>query len=352
MSRTLGFGLLGAGHVASFHARAIQASRGGRLLAVADVDATRAGTLAAEFNARPCASLEDLLQTPDLHAICVLTPSHLHHEAVLKCARAKRHVIIEQPPALSLAEADEMLAACSKKKVRLASTVRGRSGEPIRLLKEAISSGRFGKLLQVDVCVKSFCATEYYFSEPWLSSRRSGAGVTLQHAFHYIDLLLHLAGHPTRVEARMTNLNHPSVEVEDTLLACLRFENGAQGILEASTALWPGTDARVEINGTNGTAILCGTRMTAWKFRDERPEDATILGRDYAIPGAEMADVSAVVQDLIDSVHAKREVIVPVSSVRPALETALAMYQSAARGAPVGFPVTDDPSVLEAPLQV
>ncbi|HUU34087.1 MAG TPA: Gfo/Idh/MocA family oxidoreductase, partial [Vicinamibacterales bacterium] len=203
--------------------------------------------------------------------------------------------------------------------------------------------------------MKWFRTAEYYHSDAWRSSRRSGAGVTVQHAFHYIDLLQYLAGPAARVEARMTNLAHPSVALEDTLLAFIDFAGGAQGVVEASTALWPGTDVRIEINGEHGTAIVAGERMATWRFRDERPEDAAIRALGDASQATAAggpadfgyADHQVVIQDLIDAVGEGREVVIPVASVRPTLEIVLAMYQSAARGRPVALPVEDDESAWE-----
>ena len=105
-------------------------------------------------------------------------------------------------------------------------------------------------------------------------SRRgtSGAGVTIQQLFHYIDLLQYLMGPVRRVQARMNNLAHPTLHLEDTTLAFVDYANGAQGVVQASTALWPGTDLRIEINGEHGTAIMVGERMETWNFREERPE--------------------------------------------------------------------------------
>jgi predicted dehydrogenase len=260
---------------------------------------------------------------------------------------------------MSLRETDEMVAACRKARLKFACTVQCRVRKSIQAIKAAVDSGRFGKLLHADAYMKWFRATEYYFSDPSRSSRKSGAGVTIQHAFHYIDLLQYLAGPAARVEAKMTNLSHPQVQLEDTLLAFVRYRNGAQGVVEASTALWPGTDIRIEINGTDGTAIVTGEKMTTWKFRDERPEDEAIrqLGSAAQATGAGgaadfgYADHAVVIQDMIDAIRADREVIIPVSSVRPTLEAALAMYQSAARGAPVDLPVQDDPASWDAPLR-
>jgi predicted dehydrogenase len=178
----------------------------------------------------------------------------------------------------------------------------------------------------------------------------------VQQAFHYIDLLQYLVGSVRRVQARMTNLAHPSVRLEDTALVFLDFASGAQGVVEASTALWPGTDIRLELNGTDGTAIMIGEKMTAWKFRDERPEDAEVrtYGNEAQHTGAGNAadfghaDHQIVIQDMVDAINQNRDVFIPVVSVRPTLEIVLAMYQSAARCQPVDLPIQDDETAWDA----
>jgi predicted dehydrogenase len=143
------------------------------------------------------------------------------------------------------------------------------------------------------------------------------------------------------------------VDLEDTLLAFITYTNGAQGVVQASTALWPGTDIRIEMNGTDGTAIMLGEAMQTWKFRDERPEDEQIarIGDTAQATAAGGAadfghhDHKVVIQDMIQAIQDDREVIIPVQSVRPTVELALAMYQSAAKGTSVELPIEDDPSI-------
>ena len=353
MAKKLGFGVLGAGLVAPFHAKAIRASDGGALVAFCDARLDRALKLAEQFGGQAYGSLDEMLKNPAIDVVNVALPNHLHCEAVLKSAAAGKHVLTEKPPAMTLAETDAMIAACRRSGVKFGCTVQCRVRKSIQAMKQAVDSGRFGKLLHADAFMKWFRATEYYQSDAWRMSRKSGAGVTVQHAFHYIDLLQHLAGPVARVQARMTNLAHPAIPLEDTTLAFLDFKCGAQGVVEASTALWPGTDIRIELNGTEGTAIMTGEKMTTWRFKDDRPEDAAI--RDYgsqsqatgAGGAADFAflDHQVVIQDMIDAIRAGREVIIPVSSVRPTLEIVLAMYHSAARHRPVDLPVQDDESI-------
>lgn len=350
---TLGFGILGAGLVAPFHAKSIVHSQGGRLVAFCDLDEARVTRLAREFGVDAYRSLDAMLADPRIDVVNVALPNHLHHDAVMACAAAGKHVLTEKPPAMSLQETDAMIAACRAAGVRFGCTVQCRVRKAVQAIRAAVQSGRFGTLLHADAVMKWFRPAEYYRQDAWRSLRRAGAGVTVQHAFHYIDLLQYLVGPGARVEARMTNLAHPGVELEDTLLAFVHFRCGAQGVVEASTALWPGTDVRIEVNGTHGTAIMVGERMATWQFRDERPEDAEIrtYGNAAQATGATgatafgFADHQVVIQDLIDAVRLGREVVIPVESVRPTLEIVLAMYQSAARRVPVDLPVVDDDSV-------
>lgn len=353
MTKPLGFGILGAGLVAPFHANSLARCNGGKLLAVCDMDRARADKRAAEYGVKAYYSLNEMLKDAEIDVVNVCLPNHLHHEAVVKCAAAGKHVLTEKPPAMTLRETDSMIAACRKAGVKFGCTVQCRVRRAIQAMKKAIDTGRFGTLLHADAFMKWFRTTEYYHSDAWRSSRKSGAGVTVQHAFHYIDLLQYLAGPGKQIEARMMNLAHPTVQIEDTVLAFIQFANDAQGVVEASTALWPGTDVRIEINGTDGTAIMSGEKMVMWRFKEERPEDAEIrqygnVEQHTASGGPAdfgFADHQVVIQDMIDAVREDREVVIPVSSVRPTLEIVLAMYQSAARKAPVSIPVQDDESV-------
>jgi predicted dehydrogenase len=351
--RTLGFGILGAGLVAPFHAKSLAASRGGKLIAFCDMNAERVNKLAAEYKVKAYAALDEMLKDPQIDVVNVCLPNHLHHDAVVKIAAAGKHCLTEKPPAMTLRETDSMLAACRKAGVKFGCTVQCRVRQAVQAIRHAVQSGRFGKVLHADAYMKWYRAPEYYHMDAWRSSRQSGAGVTVQHAFHYIDLLQYLMGPAKRVQARMNNLAHQDVKLEDTLLAFVDFQNGAQGVVQASTALWPGTDLRIEVNGTEGTAIVVGERMATWTFKDEKPEDAEIrqLGNASQATAATgpaafgFADHAYVIQDMIDAVNGNREVCIPVDSVRPTLEMVIAMYQSAARNVPVDLPVQDDDSI-------
>jgi len=253
---------------------------------------------------------------------------------------------VEKPPEMTLEKTDRMVAACKEADVRLAVSLQVRFREAIRAMKAAVEAGRFGKLLAADAYMKWHRPTEYYLSDEWRSKREEGAGVTIQHAFHYLDLILHLAGPVSSAQAWMTNLIHPEVDLEDTCTALLDFECGAQGLLRATTAMYPGTDIRIELNGENGTAVMVGERMAQWEFRDEAPEDEAIrqIGSADQVTGAGGAaafgflEHKLLIADMIDSVREGRDPYVTVESGRETLAVALAMYQSADTGERTAVP--------------
>ncbi len=349
----LGFGLLGAGLIAPFHAKALKASKYTELTAVADVDAQRVDKMTSAFGCKGYRSLEEMLGDPGIDVISVITPNHLHHDAVLKAAAAGKHVLIEKPPAMSLAEVDSMAAACRKAGVKACVSVQCRMRKAVQAMKAAVDSGRFGRIYHADTYMMWFRTTEYYKSDAWRKSRRSGAGVTINQAFHYVDLLQYLVGPARSVQTRMSNLAHPEINLEDTLLSFVDYQCGAQGVVQASTALWPGTDIRLEINGENGTAIMIGERMDTWRFRDERPEDAEIrrFGSGAVATGAtgaadlSFADHQVVIEDLAKAILTGDEPMIGLETVRPTLEWSLAMYLSAKLGTAVSLPIQDEEAV-------
>lgn len=349
----VGFGLVGAGLIAPFHARAILASGKGELVGVAEPDEARRAKFVAQFPCTGYATLEELLEDDRVQVVNVLTPNHLHFDAVIKAAGAGKHVLVEKPPAMSLREVDEMTARCREARVKAGVVLQCRTRAAIQAMKRAVEEGRFGRLLHADTYMKWFRAAEYYRMDAWRLERRFGAGVTIQQAFHYIDLLYYLAGPVARVEARMSNLAHPGIELEDTLLAFVDYRSGAQGVVQASTALWPGTDVRIELNGENGTAIMVGERIETWRFRDERPEDEVVrtYGRAGAATGATGAadlgfeDHQRLIEDMIEAIETDREPMIPFTSARATLEWALAMYQSARLRAPVELPLADEAQI-------
>ena len=128
----IGFGLLGAGLIAPFHARSLKNSRNATLVAIADLMPERLEKLTGEFGCLGYGSLDEMLANPDIQVISILTPNHLHYDAMVKAANAGKHVLIEKPPAMSLREVDAMHALARQTASRWASCCSAACARPSR----------------------------------------------------------------------------------------------------------------------------------------------------------------------------------------------------------------------------
>lgn len=344
MDRELGFGFIGAGAIANFHARAVAASRGGRPIGVVSRHRGTAEAFAKEHGMSFASdNLHELLALPGLDAVCITTPSALHLEPALAAIRAGKHLMIEKPLDATVQGTDHILAEAAKAGVRVGSIFQARFGDAARQLKAAIEAGRFGRMVLASCYVKWNRTAEYYSG--WKGRlAEDGGGAVMNQAIHGVDLLQWFAGMPVEVFAVTTRRVHTHIESEDTAVAALRFASGACGTIEATTAAWPGYSRRMEICGESGSAVMEDDDLTRWEFRDPRPRDESIRAtRESAAMGSGAAAPMAIkfeghlrqIQDFIDGIRERRPFFVEGREARKAVALVRAIYDSAATGKPV-----------------
>jgi len=266
--------------ISNFHAKAIADIRGARVVACFDTFAKSADRLASATGCRPYSDLKQFLGDPDLDVVTIGTPSGAHMEPALAAARAGKHVIVEKPLEITLRRCDRLIDACDKSNVVLSTVFPSRFHESSRLIKKAIEQNRFGRLTVGDAYVKWFRTQEYYDSGAWRGTwKLDGGGALMNQAIHSVDLLTWLMGPVQQVTAQAATLAHKRIAVEDTVTASLRFANGALGVIEATTAAFPGYLKRVEIHGSQGSAVLEEEDIKHWDFAKKKSGDAAILKR-------------------------------------------------------------------------
>lgn len=335
-----GFGIVGCGIIAPFHARAIAELPDARLVAVADEVPGRADELAAELGVDH-ASVDALLARPDVDVVSVCVPSGLHAEIGVRAAAAGKHVAVEKPIDVSLEAADRLIAACREHGVTLTVVSQHRFGPAVRRLRELIDSGRLGRLLVGDAVVKWYRTQAYYDSADWRGTwALDGGGALMNQGVHSVDLLRWLMGPVDRVFARCQTAAHEGIEVEDVAVAALRFTSGAVGLLQASTAIYPGLPERLEISGTGGTVIVEAGRMRVCELVDGPPEPLAEDGGSGgagAATGISHAGHRAQLADLLAAIEEGRQPLVTGEEARQALELILAVYRSAREGREVSL---------------
>ncbi len=349
-----GFGIVGTGMISHFHAKAIAEIPNASVVACCDTVEERATAFAAEYGCKAYTSLADMLADPDVHIVNVCTPSGAHRDLAVEAANAGKHVVVEKPLEITLARCDDIINACEKNNVRLCAIFPSRFTPVNMALKAAVDSGRFGRLTLADTYVKWWRTQEYYDSGGWRGTwGMDGGGAYMNQAIHQVDQLYWLMGDVVEVNGMTDTLAHERIEVEDVGVATLRFANGAIGVIEATTAAWPGLLKKTEIHGSQGTAIVEQDDVVRWEFAEEDAKDSEI--REQFKPGSAntggAADPKAISHEghraqLTDFVKAIQNGTTPsVDGIdgRKSVEIILAIYQAAWTKQTVKLPLAGDP---------
>jgi UDP-N-acetyl-2-amino-2-deoxyglucuronate dehydrogenase len=269
---TIHVGLIGGGNISATHARAARAVPGVAIAAVYGTNADKVGRLCTEHGGTPYQDFNAFLNHRPMDFVAVGSPSGLHATHGIAAARRGLHVLTEKPIEISTARAQELIDATQKSGVKLGVMFQDRFKPDIRRLKQWIDDGVIGKPLLVDARVKWFRPPEYYRDSKWRGTLAlDGGGALINQGVHTVDLMLWLMGDTTHVHARTATALH-AIEGEDMAIALLEFSSGALGLLQATTAAFPGYPRRLEITGTAGTLILEQDRIIGVNLRNPPAE--------------------------------------------------------------------------------
>ncbi len=352
-----GFGIVGCGMIANFHALAVGDIRGARITACFDAFPAAAERFAdANPGVTAYKSLDEMLADPSVDVVTICTPSGAHQDPAVAAANARKHVVVEKPLEVNLKRCDAIINACRKNRVKLTTIFPSRYHGVTQALKKAIDGGRFGKLTLADSYVKWWRTQEYYDSGGWRGTwALDGGGAYMNQAIHSVDLIAYLMGNVKQVTALTDTLAHKRIEVEDTGVAALRFANGALGTIEATTSAYPGFSKKVEIHGTEGTAVIEEDRLVTWEFAKGKSSDAAVIrkfgGEDVGGTGA--SDPSAIsydghthqLKDFIRSIQTGSKPLIDAREGRRSVEIILGIYQSSWTGKAVSLPLARDPRI-------
>jgi len=347
---TYGFGIVGLGLIAEFHAKAIRAMEKGKLVACYSRSQTKADAFGKKYNCSGYSSMNAFCSHPGLDIVTICTPSGAHLEPSLKIAEAGKHLIVEKPLEISLERCDKIIKACERNKVKLAGIFPSRFYDVTKIVKSAIDEGRFGKLVLGDVYVKWYRSQEYYNKGGWHGTwELDGGGALMNQSIHAIDLLQYFMGPVEAIQSFTETIGHKWIEVEDNAVAILQFSNGALGVIEGSTSVYPGFLKRIEISGTKGSAIMEEENLKTWSFVNEKPEDKIIRKRfaEKTETGGGVADPSAIgfhghqrqFEDMVKAIETESKPLVDGYEARKAVKIILAIYKSAREGKKVKLPL-------------
>jgi UDP-N-acetyl-2-amino-2-deoxyglucuronate dehydrogenase len=332
------FGIVGAGVIAGFHARAIGDLPNAKLAGVCDPVREKAAALADKFGCRVFKDYDEMARSGEVDVLTIATPSGLHLGPVVAAAENKKHVVCEKPLEITLERIDRMIAAHKKAGTLLGGIFQNRFKDAMQPLRQAAAEQRFGKITSAVVCVP-WWRTDAYYTNTWHGTwKLDGGGALMNQAIHTIDMLCDLMPPVESVMGFADHVGHPQIETEDTAVAALRFTTGAMGLIYGTTASWPGRFMRFEITGTAGTAVYEEDSLTVWKFLNEKPEDKDIIARFGTVKGTGGGSDPAAInyenhtrnfRAFLDALDKGADFEITGAEARKSVQLILAIYKSA-----------------------
>lgn len=340
-----GFALLGCGRIAQKHLRLLAEGhvRGAKLAAVCDILPRAAREAGERFGVPWFTDMHTMMREAGstIDVVSILTESGYHAAHCIALAPYRKHIVVEKPMALTIADADAMISACQAAGVKLFVVKQNRYNLPVQKLMEAHQQGRFGKLVMGTVRVR-WCRTQAYYDQgAWRGTYALDGGVFANQASHHIDLLQWFLGKPVSVTAKARTAL-VDIEAEDTGAAIITFESGAIGIIEATTAARPrDTEGSLSVLGEKGLVEIAGfavNSMRTWNFSQVLPEDTDVIANFSEDP----PDVYgfghiAYLNHVVDVIRDGTASMVDGFEGRKSLELICAIYESIRTGSEVKF---------------
>ena len=340
MANKVRFAVIGCGVISKFHAVSINEIENAELVACFDAYKPGAERFAKEYGVKMYETLDEMLASPDIDAVCICTPSGLHTPQAVQAMKAGKHIVCEKPMSLTLAEADELINTAKETGVKVCIISQYRFAASTMEVKRAIDEGAFGTITQASLSMRYYRSNEYYNSGAWRATwAMDGGGALMNQGIHGIDVFRHLMGPVKSINGITRCLtrekNGQKLEVEDSAAAVLEFENGALGIIEGSTTCAPGYPRRIVISGDKGSVVLEEDAIVSWDLPIEPkiPVGGNATKSGSSDPTA-ISNAGHVLQisNLCDAILNGEELLADAYTGRLPLEIILGIYESSKTG--------------------
>jgi len=341
--RKIRFALVGCGRISKNHIDAIQKHEENcELVDVCDIDPDTLAAAVETTGATGHSRLRALLESTTADCVILATPSGLHSDQAVQIAQSGHHVMTEKPMATRWKDGLAMVRACDKAGVKLFVVKQNRENATLQLLKNAVESGRFGRIYSVSVNVFWTRPQEYYDGADWRGTWEFDGGAFMNQASHYIDLLDWLIGPVDSVMAYTGTLAR-NIQVEDTGVAALHWRNGAMGTLNVTMLTYPKNyEGSITILGENGTVRIGGVAVNEiqhWEFAEKQPEDDNVSDASYATSSVYGFGHPLYYDNVIKTLRGEARAKTDGREGLKSLELLIALYLSARDGQRVALPL-------------
>lgn len=344
----LRYGLIGCGRISPNH-MAAALENGLDIISICDVLPEQMLKIKDQFHLSEEVSFyrdyQEMIEQEQLDLIGICTESGKHGKIALDCIEKGIHLIIEKPIALSLEEADAIIEASQAKGIKVSACHQNRFNKSIQKIREAVETGRFGKMMHGTAHIRWNRGENYYTQAPWRGTWEQDGGALMNQCIHNIDLLRWMMGDEIIEVVGMTdNLIHDFIEAEDLGMALIKFKNGSYGMIEGTTNVYPqNLEETLYLFGEKGTVKAGGKSVNLieeWQFGDGLDEAEEVKATYHENPPNVYGfGHTPLYTDVIEAIRKDRAPYVTAEDGRRALELVLAIYQSAAEGRKVSLPL-------------
>lgn len=343
------YALIGCGRISTNHVKAV-INNHLEFVAVCDIVPEHMEAVLAEHNLEKDKKIKrytdykKMIEENEIELIGIATESGSHAEIALYCIEKGIHVIIEKPMAMSIKDADAIIALSEKKGVKVSACHQNRFNVAVQKMRKALEAGRFGRLSHGSIHVRWNRTQDYYTQAPWRGTWAQDGGALMNQCIHGIDLLRWMLGNEVEEVYGATRQRfHDYLEAEDIGMAVVKFKNGAIATIEGTTNVYPqNLEETLYLFGENGTVKLGGkstNNIDVWDFADETEEDKGNKGLKEATSNVYGNGHTSLYEDVIDAIQNDRTPYVDAQAGRNALELVLAIYKSQKEGKSVKFPL-------------
>lgn len=334
------FAIIGCGFIAEKHATAIENINGAKLVAVSDKIEENMQPYIDRYGASPYEDLEEMLENEDIDIVSICTPTGLHAPIAIKVAKAKKHIVLEKPIAMTLEESDQIIEACQRNNVKLAVVHPNRYRPVVKELRKILDQNLLGKISHVNAIVNWNRNQAYYDQSPWRGTKSFDGGALLNQAIHNVDLLLWFMGEVEELfSMEATRLRN--IEAEDVSNGVVRFKSGALGMIQASTTVYPKNfEESITIFGEKGTVKIGGTNALYFEHIEiEGMSQETVekLKQKVKLEPWGKPGHQAILENMIHAIEQNKTPAISGEEARKSLELVLAFYESAQYNKPVSL---------------
>lgn len=341
------YALIGCGRISPNHIAAAKANNL-EFVAICDIEKSNMEDKALKFElseVRQYMDYKEMLDKERPELVAIATESGKHAEIALAAMDYGCNLIIEKPIALSMEDADAIMEKANLLGLKVCACHQNRFNKSIQKIRDAIEKQRFGRLLHGTAHIRWCRDHEYYDRASWRGTWEQDGGALMNQCIHNIDLLRWMMGDEVEEVVGMTDrLRHDYIEAEDLGLALIKFKNGAYGIVEGTTNVYPkNLEETLYIFGEKGTVKAGGQSVNIieeWRFSDclDDPEEVKAKFHENP-PNVYGFGHTPLYADVIDAVENNRQPYVDAEAGKRALELILAIYKSSKEGRIIKLPL-------------